>query len=68
MAIGRAVVCYAQAVQAFSAGIKCRHCSNMVMGFAPTLLLCLAISTKKVLGCIQRVCTKQAINSCRILQ
>ena len=28
MAIGRAVVYYAQAAHTFSAGIKCRHCSN----------------------------------------
>ena len=28
MAIGRAVVYYARAAHAFSAGIKCRHCSD----------------------------------------
>ena len=32
MAIGRAVVNYAQVAQAFSTGIKCWHCKNLSVG------------------------------------
>ena len=42
MAIGRAVVYYARAAHAFSAGIKCQHCrdyKNLVMD-GKVVILC----------------------------
>ena len=32
VAIGHTVVCYARAAHAFSAGIKCRHCIDIILG------------------------------------